>query len=166
MYRFLFSLTSFIKVWMLAKVSRGMANRVKYKACLLMKVRTCFFGRSSVWSLNVWFFLWLAFCLGFSLSCCSVPRAKGAFGSLPIFQFLRSQNKNYFHREKANMDPFYATYPEPIPAIAPPWQYSQWLHCHCGIFPNPSLIFVWPALHDAHSHEATLPADFSVQWVS
>ena len=58
-----------------------------------MKVRTCFFGRSSVWNLNVWSFLWLAFCLGLSLSCCSVPRAKGAFGSLPIFQFLTSKQK-------------------------------------------------------------------------
>lgn len=45
------------------------------------------------------FFLWLAFCLGLSLSCCSVPRAKGAFGSLPIFQFLRS-NQKLFPPEK------------------------------------------------------------------
>lgn len=85
----------------------------------------------------------------------------GIWGSLPIFQFLRSK-KGFC----TSTDPFYVTYPQPIPTITPPWQYSQWLHRHCGIFPNPSLLFFWPALHDAHSHEATLPADFLVQWVS
>lgn len=67
------------------------------------------------------FFLWLAFCLGLSLSCCSVPRAKGAFGSLPIFQFLRS-NQKLFPPEKNQHGPILChlsrTYPYYRPTLA------------------------------------------------